>query len=113
MSNEAKKIFLAGLGTAALTWEKAGEVINDLIEKGRLSVDEGKELSQELKRNITEKGTETKDNVLQKIDDIRPLTKEGLKEVLGEMNYATKADILELKRMIEKLEEKLGAETEI
>ena len=94
MSNEAKKIFLAGLGTAAITWEKAGEVISDLIEKGRLSVDEGKELSQELKRNITDKGTETKDNVLQKIDDIRPLTKEGLSEILGEKNYATKADIL-------------------
>jgi len=103
MSNEAKKIFLAGIGTAALTWEKAGDVINDLIEKGKISVDEGKELSQELKRNITDKGTETKDNVMRKIDDIKPLTKDGLKEVLEEMNYATKADILELKRMVEKI----------
>ena len=49
----------------------------------------------------------------QKIDDIRPLTKEGLSEILGEKNYATKADILELKRMIEKLEVKLGVETKI
>lgn len=104
MSNEAKKIFLAGLGTAALTWEKAGDVINELIEKGKLSVDEGKELSQELKRNIEQKGAETKENIKQKMDDIKPLTKEGLKEILVEMNYATKADILELKRMIEKLE---------
>jgi poly(hydroxyalkanoate) granule-associated protein len=104
MSNEAKKIFLAGLGTAALTWEKAGDVINELIEKGKLSVDEGKELSQELKRNIEQKGTETKENIKQKMDDLKPLTKEGLKEILVEMNYATKADILELKRMIEKLE---------
>lgn len=102
MSNEAKKIFLAGLGTAALTWEKAGDVINELIEKGKLSVDEGKELSQELKRNIEQKGAETKENIKQKMDDIKPLTKEGLKEILVEMNYATKADILELKRMIEK-----------
>ena len=112
MSNEAKKIFLTGLGTAALTWEKAGEVINELIEKGKLSVDEGKELSQELKRNITSKGTETKDNVKQKIDDIMPLTKDGVKEILEEMNYATKADILELKSKIEELEKKLEAKNE-
>jgi poly(hydroxyalkanoate) granule-associated protein len=113
MSSEAKKIFLAGLGTAALTFEKAGEVVNDLIAKGKLSVEEGKELSQELKRNITEKGTETKENVKQKIDDIKPITKESLKEVLGEMDYATKADVLELKAMIEKLEAKFTNDTQI
>ena len=37
-----------------------------------------------------------------------PLTKEELSDILEEKNYATKADVLELKRIIEKLEEKIN-----
>lgn len=112
MKEEARKIFLAGVGTAALTCEKAGEVISSLIEKGKLSVEEGKELSEELKRNLTTKGTEAKDNVMKKVEEIKPLNKDTLKEVLLEMNYPTKADILEIKRRLDRIEEMLGIDLE-
>lgn len=112
MKEEARKIFLAGVGTAALTCEKAGEVISSLIEKGKLSVEEGKELSEELKRNLTTKGTEAKDNVIKKVEEIKPLNKDTLKEVLLEMNYPTKADILEIKRRLDRIEEMLGIDLE-
>lgn len=112
MKDEARKLFLAGVGTAALACEKAGDVINDLIQKGKLSVEEGKELSQELKRDITDKGTEKKENIIKKIDDMKPLTKDVLKDVLEDMNYSTKADMLEIKRRLEKIEEKLGIVSE-
>ena len=49
MKSEARKLFLAGVGTAALTCEKAGDVIGKLIEKGKLSVEEGKEQAKKLK----------------------------------------------------------------
>lgn len=110
MREEVRKIFLAGVGTAAVTCEKASEVIDKLIEKGKISVEEGKELSEELKRDFDEKACNTKDNVIKKIDDIKPLTKETLKEVLTDMNYATKADIVEVQRRLEKIEEMLGIE---
>lgn len=112
MKEEARKIFLASVGTAALTCEKAGEVISNLIEKGKLSVEEGKELSEELKRNISTKGNETKDNMMKKFEEVKPLTKETLKEILLEMNYPTKADILEIKRRLDKIEEMLGIDLE-
>lgn len=108
MSEEAKKIFLTGIGAAALTFEKASEVITNLVEKGKISVEEGKELSRELKKDMTEKGTETKDAIIGKVDNLRPLTKESLKEVLDSYNFATKAEIIELKRRIEALEEKVN-----
>ena len=113
MKDEARKIFLAGVGTAALTCEKAGEVINTLIEKGKLSVEEGKELSEELRRDITKKGNEAKETVMQKIDEAKPLTKEGLKEVLMGMNYPTKADIVEVKRRLDRIEEMLGIDQKV
>ena len=107
MKSEARKLFLAGVGTAALTCEKAGDVIGKLIEKGKLSVEEGKELSEELKRDISDKSAEKKEDVMNKFDEKRPLTKEMLKDILDEKNYVTKADLLELKRRLDVIEEKL------
>lgn len=108
MKSEARKIFLTGVGTAALTCEKAGDVINKLIEKGKLSIDEGKELSEQLKRNIEDKGEGAKESIKTKISDMTPLTKESLKELLDENNYCTKADLLEIKTRLDRIEEKLG-----
>lgn len=106
MVNDAKKIFLAGVGAAAMTYEKASEVVSSLVEKGKITVDEGKELSEELKRDVRKSTDEVKEKVAETIENIKPLTKEDLKQVLEEMNYASKSEILELKRRIEVLEEK-------
>ena len=109
----AREIFLAGVGTAALTCEKAGEVISDLIKKGKLSVEEGKQLSEELKKNMKEKTDKASDSFMNKVNEIKPLTKESLKEALEEMKLPTKADILELKRRIEKIEAQLNIKEEV
>ena len=49
-----KKILLAGIGTAAVTAEKSKEVLDELVKKGELTVEQGKVLNQELKHNIKE-----------------------------------------------------------
>lgn len=36
MVSDAKSIFLAGVGAAAMTYEKASEVIDSLVKKVRL-----------------------------------------------------------------------------
>ena len=43
-----KKILLAGIGTAAVTAEKSKEVLDELVKKGELTVEQGKVLNQEL-----------------------------------------------------------------
>jgi polyhydroxyalkanoate synthesis regulator phasin len=95
MADELKNIFLAGLGAAAYTYEKASKVVDEMVEKGKISMEEGKELTQQLKRNLSEKA-----------EQIKPLTKEELLAILSEKNYATKDEVEVLKERIAKLENK-------
>ena len=97
MVNEFKNVLLAGIGAAAETYDKASKSVDELVKKGKITVDEGKELSEELKRSINNK-------VEQKKED-KPLTKEDLVSILKEMNFASKDDIAELKNRIAQLEE--------
>lgn len=46
-----KKLGLAGIGAAAVTYEKSSELIDKLAKKGESTVEQGKELNQELKHN--------------------------------------------------------------
>ena len=50
-----KKFFLIGIGAAATSVEKSGEILSDLVKKGELTVEQGKALNQELRHNAEEK----------------------------------------------------------
>ncbi len=50
-----KKFFLIGIGAAATSVEKSGEILGDLVKKGELTVEQGKALNQELRHNAEEK----------------------------------------------------------
>ena len=54
-SEGLKKIFLAGVGAVAMTAESAKDIVDTLVEKGELTVEQGKVLNEELKHNIKEK----------------------------------------------------------
>ena len=51
--DELKKIFLAGVGMTSTSIEKAEKLINEMAEKGRVTVQEGKELQTELTRKAS------------------------------------------------------------
>lgn len=84
--NDLKKVLLAGIGLTAMTVEKADSFVKELVEKGRLTVEEGKELEQELKRQSKEEAQE----FLNKLDAKK-----------SSVEYATKEDV---KRLEEKLD---------
>ncbi|MDB6184770.1 hypothetical protein PNO29_08035 [Streptococcus vestibularis] len=84
--NELKKVLLAGIGLTAMTVDKADSFVKELVEKGRLTVEEGKELEQELKRQSKEEAQE----FLNKLDAKK-----------SSVEYATKEDV---KRLEEKLD---------
>ncbi|HIW76499.1 MULTISPECIES: phasin family protein [Gordonibacter] len=44
-----KDIFLAGIGAMAITAEKSKDLVDQLITKGELTVDQGKQINSELK----------------------------------------------------------------
>ena len=84
--NDFKKVLLAGIGFTAMTVDKADSFVKELVEKGRLTVEEGKELEQELKRQSKEEAQE----FLNKLDAKK-----------SSVEYATKDDV---KRLEEKLD---------
>ena len=45
-----KNIFLAGVGATAYSFEKAQELVDDLVKKGELTVQQGKVVNEELRR---------------------------------------------------------------
>jgi len=77
-----RKAALAGLGVVTLKEEKVREIVNDLIEQGELSKEEGnffvKELRERLEKN---KG------------DLEKKLSEILKRTLDKMNLPTKEEL--------------------
>lgn len=53
-----KTIFLAGVGAIATTAEKSSEIISDLVKKGELTVEQGKELNKDMQQNLKSKMAE-------------------------------------------------------
>jgi polyhydroxyalkanoate synthesis regulator phasin len=101
MNDQLKKIFLAGIGSVAFTYEKASKLVDEMVEKGKLTVDEGKELSEDFKKTV-----------MSKKDEIMPLTKEDLNRIFGEMDLATKTDLYEVKERLNRIEDTLYNEEE-
>lgn len=112
MINELKKALLIGVGAVAATYEKASELVSEMVQKGKLTVEEGKELTEELKRDFKEKTSTTTNKVKNKLDDLKPLTKDDLKAFAEEYNVPSRSELEVLKRRIEELEEKLNKKEE-
>ena len=54
-SDNIKKVILAGIGAVAVTAEKSKDLLDEMVEKGELPVEQGKVLNEELKHNIKQK----------------------------------------------------------
>lgn len=81
LSEDLKKIFLAGLGAIAVTSEKSKKVIDELVKKGELTMEQGKVLNEELKRNVSEK---VKEHVTVNVTVSGDLG--SIKEAIGKMS---------------------------
>ncbi len=95
IGENVKKILLAGIGAVAATTEKSKEILDEMVKKGELTVEQGKVLNEELKHNI-KKTVKEKMNVSVKVSD-----PEELDELLEKM---TPEQRVLLKERIQKLE---------
>lgn len=64
LSEGIKKVFLAGVGAVVIGAEKSQELVDELIKKGELSVEQGKALNEELTRKVKETADGASDEVL-------------------------------------------------
>ncbi len=93
MKEMLKNALYTGLGAAFLTKEKIEELRKDLIEKGKMSQDEGKQFVDDLIRK-SEKAK----------DQLNLWINKRVEERIDQLNLATKDEIAELRRKIEELQ---------
>ena len=65
LSDGFKDIFLASIGAMAITGEKTKELVDQLISKGELTVDQGKQINSELKHKADDVAKSVRYDVLQ------------------------------------------------
>lgn len=102
LTDNLKKILLAGIGTVAVTAEKSKDILEEMVKKGELTVEQGKVLNQELKHNIKKT---VKDNVNV---SVKASTPEELSELLNKM---TPEQLAGLREQLEKMERADATET--
>lgn len=84
MSDKSKgsleKVILAGIGAMAATAEKSKEILDGLVKKGELTVEQGKVINEELKHTIKTTASEvsksaqefTASKIIENLDKLSP-----------------------------------------
>ena len=85
ISDSMKKILLAGIGAAATTAEKSKEILDDLVKKGELTVEQGKVLNEELKHNVKQTFQKEEQDPADVLKGMTPEQIEALKAAIADM----------------------------
>jgi len=93
MLDSIHKMFLAGVGLAAMTKEKIDEHIKELVEKGKLTEKEGREMADDMLR----KSKQAK-------EDLEKQVEKTVQQTLETLQIPSKKEVEELAARIEKLE---------
>ena len=83
-----RKIFLVGVGAVATGAEKSKDIIDELVKKGELTVDQGKQLNSELSRKLSDAATDTKDALLRA--QLSAMSPKGRADYLKHLNDIAK-----------------------
>ncbi len=95
-----KKAIYTGIGFAALTKDKAEELVRELTSQAKLSEQEGKELVD----NLLKQSEQARVEFQARVD-------EAVTNVIGRLNLATKEEVAALKAKVEELSSKHGSGT--
>jgi len=92
LGDTMKKVILAGIGAAAETTEKAQAMLDDMVKKGELTIEQGKVLNQELKHDVKEKWNSTREEASKKAaqkdlsDILKDMSTEDLKALKAKLD---------------------------
>lgn len=79
-----KDIFLAGVGALAYGGERANDLVNSLIEKGEITVEQGKQLNTELQHKANDAFSQVRDDTL--AAQLKAMTPEQRAEFVAKVN---------------------------
>jgi len=91
------KILYAGIGFAALTEQKAQEIVEELEKRGELSGEEGKKLAQDLINRARKQS-----------EQFRQTISDEVNKIAHKCCWVSRKDLDELKTRIEQLEKRLA-----
>lgn len=94
-NEEMKKVLLAGIGAVATTVEKSQEMVDTLIKKGEITVEQGKVLNEELKRNVQDSIASSAEKAEKKVK---------IEEVLAQMGKLDEEDLVAIKTKLAEME---------
>ena len=104
-----RKMFLAGVGAVATGAEKTQEVVDELVKKGELTVEQGKTLNQELSRKAKDALAGTGDSVLKaRLSAMTPEERTAFAEKVAKMS--AEIDAASVKVDVEECAEDAAAE---
>lgn len=95
-----ERMFLLGVGVFSLTKEKVESAVNDLVERGKLSTEEGRSLISE----IGERGMKEKDAVTNYVSEM-------VRKTIDRSDLASKRDLARLEAEIADLKKRLADAT--
>ena len=98
-----KNIFLAGVGATAYSVEKAQELVDGLVKKGELTVQQGKVVNDELKHNMSEKLRSAADSLDKKRCGA---SDEGAEDLLNQVDAMSEEQRAALKAKLEQMDQK-------
>lgn len=78
-----KNLLLMGIGAAATTAEKSKDLVDELVKKGEITIDQGKVLNEELKNKASDKVSES---MLKRVDKMSKEQRDALRAKLKEMD---------------------------
>jgi len=93
MFEQLRKLAMVGIGGTALAVDKVVEHVEELVDQGKLTVNEGKKLTEELIQNRKKEATKEE--------------REEIEEILLDMNLTQRQDIESLENRIAQLEAEL------
>jgi polyhydroxyalkanoate synthesis regulator phasin len=88
-----KKTVLAGIGATVTTKEKIEGLLNDYVEKGKLSAHEAKSLAERIVEDGKQEFEQTKNDLSHRFNDL-----------LKKSNFATRAELEKLEKRLHALE---------
>ena len=103
LGDDLKRLILAGIGAAALTSEKARQMIDEFVKKGELTVEQGKVLNEELRRDIRRK---VKESVT-----VNVTAPQSVEDIAKAASRLTPEELSALKKKIEEAEAARQADT--
>ncbi|ANB57315.1 hypothetical protein GFC29_736 [Anoxybacillus sp. B7M1] len=90
-----RKMLAFGLGLASVSKEQAEKLVDELVKRGELSLEESKDVIDQWIRQKEEGKAE-----------FQRAVREQLKQMLDKLDLATKEDIRQLEERIQRLEQK-------